>query len=313
MKELLELQQRAKKILDDLRAERKAETPDAAKVRTLEDELQKSVRDIDIKKAELAADGVAQPEDRAAPAAKPKTESDKRREASDQYLRHGVVSPELRDMTEGTSTGGDTGGFLMWEEYENQIIEAMRNIRVMRRLADVQTSGLDRTIPVATDKTAAYWIGEGAAFTESDAAFGQIKLNAYKDGALCKISRELLEDNQYNLEQWIGTDMAEAIAELAETAYFQGTGTGQPKGFLLDAETVAAAGANIAYGDLLNLFGALKPSYFRNATWLMNSGTLVKLMQLADAAGQYLYSPFNAPQSNGPLGTILGRPVEISE
>jgi len=60
------------------------------------------------------------------------------------------------------------------------------------------------------------------------------------------------------------------------------------------------------------LFGNLKTGYFNSATWLMNVKTLVELMKIKDGSGQFIYKPFNAPASNSPVGTMLGKNIVLS-
>jgi HK97 family phage major capsid protein len=140
-------------------------------------------------------------------------------------------------------------------------------------------------------------------------------MEAHKVGRICKVSEELLMDNQYSLENWLTATFAETNGLAMEKAYFRGDGANKPRGFLLDADVVDAtgAGAVLSYNHLLELFAALKENYYLNATWLLNRKTLIKIMALKDDAGGYIYRPFETRTETAPLGSILGRPVAISE
>ena len=59
------------------------------------------------------------------------------------------------------------GGFLVPEEFENQIVAGLDEENVIRRLAKVITTHNDRKIPVATGHSVAQWTAENAAYTES--------------------------------------------------------------------------------------------------------------------------------------------------
>ncbi|MDE8707238.1 phage major capsid protein, partial [[Ruminococcus] torques] len=61
------------------------------------------------------------------------------------------------------------GGYLVPDEYERTLVEALEEENVFRQLANViQTSSGDRKIPVVVTKGTASWIDEEGAYTESD-------------------------------------------------------------------------------------------------------------------------------------------------
>jgi HK97 family phage major capsid protein len=229
-----------------------------------------------------------------------------------EYLRTGLVY-ESRSMT-----AGESGGYLIPQSWEAQILEKERELFVMRNLADVQMSETDRNIPVADDYGESRWIKEGDAYPESDASFKSKQMEAYKIGRICKVSEELLQDNSYNLEQWLIGTFSYTSGRAMEEAYINGDGNGKPKGFLLDADVVTSGGTALAYDDLLKLLAALKTEFLHNATWLMNINTLCGVMNLKDNSGAYLYKPFDEfrkltiPENNVPIGEIFGRPIILS-
>ena len=225
------------------------------------------------------------------------------------YLQTGL---QTRDMTSGFTGGGDSGGYLIPQSWENQIIERERELFVMRQLADVQLSESDRNIPVADDLGQSTWIKEGQAYPESGAEFDTKFLHAYKVGRICKVSEELLMDNSFNLENWLVETFAYTNGYAMETAFFTGDGNDQPSGFIHDAETVDAGGAILSYNVLLEMYAALKEPYYFNSTWLMNRNTLIEIMKLKDDAGSYIFKPYDTKKESDPLGHILGRPVVVT-
>jgi len=314
MKKILEMRKKLQALTLELRACQGAETPDMTKIDNISTEIRALVNQIETEEAIARAEGEPNPyiqHSEGTPITPPAGNSEETRAAILNYMRSGDRS-ELRAMTSGTTGGGDTGGYIIPQEWENQILEREKELFVMRNLADVQMSSLDRNIPVADDYGESNWIDEGGAYPESDAGFKEKTIEAYKVGRICKLSEELLQDNTYNLEQWLINAFSYSNGLAMETAFISGNGLKKPRGFLMDAKGVAAKGAALAYDDILALFGALKTGYFNNATWMMNTKTLIATMLLKDASGQYIYKPFNAPVSNGPMGTILGKPVVIS-
>ena len=89
------------------------------------------------------------------------------------------------------------GGYLVPDEYEHTLVEALEEENVFRQLAKViQTSSGDRKIPIVTSHGSAAWLDEEDALTESDEVFGQTSLSAYKLGTFLKVSDELLNDSE---------------------------------------------------------------------------------------------------------------------
>ena len=104
------------------------------------------------------------------------------------------------------------GGYLVPDEYERTLVEALEEENVFRQLANViRTSSGDRKIPVVATKGTASWIDEEGAYTESDDSFGQVSIGAYKVGTMIKVSEELLNDSVFDLESYIAKEFARRI------------------------------------------------------------------------------------------------------
>lgn len=207
------------------------------------------------------------------------------------------------------------GGYLVPDEYERTLVEALEEENIFRQLAKViQTSSGDRKIPVVATKGSASWIDEEGAFTESDDSFSQVSIGAYKLGTMIKVSEELLIDSVFDLESYISREFARRIGAKEEEAFFTGDGTGKPLGILATtggAETgvTAASATAITADELIDLFYSLKSPYRRNAVWLLNDSTIKAIRKLKDNQGQYLWQP---SLTAGTPDTILGRPVRTS-
>ena len=240
--------------------------------------------------------------------------------ASDEYrsnfwnaMRSKAPMPQVVDALR---IGSDAeGGFLVPDEYERTLVEALEEENIFRQLAHIiQTSSGDRKIPVVASKGTADWIDEGGAFKESDDAFGQVSIGAYKLGTMIKVSEELLNDSVFDLESYIAREFARRIGNKEEEAFFSGDGSGKPLGVLADkggAEVgvTAASATAITADELLDLFYSLFSPYRKKAVWVVNDATIKAIRKLKDNNGQYLWQPgliANAPD------TILGRPVKTS-
>lgn len=245
----------------------------------------------------------------------------KKGRASDEYrdnfwkaMRNKAVMPEVANALEvGTLS---EGGYLVPEEYEKTLVEALEEENIFRKLAHViRTASGDRKIPVVATKGTAQWIDEEAAYPESDDAFGQVSIGAFKLATMMKVSEELLNDSVFNLPAYIAKEFARRIGAAEEDAFFNGNGTGKPLGILAASGgagtgVTTAAAAAITFDEVIDLFYSLKAPYRRKAVFIMNDATVKTLRKLkATGTGEYLWQP---SVTAGTPDTILNRPVYTS-
>ena len=249
-----------------------------------------------------------------------KDEVEKTGRASDEYkgsfwnaMRVKAPMPSvLNALQEGTDS---EGGYLVPDEFERTLVEALEEENVFRTLAHViKTSSGDRKIPVVASKGTASWVDEEDAYTESDDAFSQVSIGAYKLGTMIKVSEELLADSVFDLEAYISKEFARRIGAREEESFFNGDGKGKPLGILAAAGgaevgVTAASATAITADEVIDLFYSLKAPYRKNAVWLLNDATVKQIRKLKDSTGQYLWQPSLVA---GTPDTILGRPVKTS-
>ena len=148
---------------------------------------------------------------------------------------------------------------------------------------------------VSVGHSVATWTAENAAFTESNPTFGQKQIDAFKLTDLIRVSVELLQDAEFDLESYIASEFARAFGIAEEQAFCVGTGTDQPTGIFtvgggMVGVTAAAANA-ITVDEVISLVYALKSPYRKNAKFLMNDATVSLLRKLKDGNGAYLWQP----------------------
>ena len=228
-------------------------------------------------------------------------------------MRSKTIRPEVQDALHiGTDS---EGGYLVPDEYEKQLIEALEEENIFRKLAHViQTSSGDRKIPVVASKGTASWVDEEGLIPESDDSFGQVSIGAYKLGTLIKVSNELLADSVFNLEAYISKEFGRRCGAKEEEAFFNGDGTGKPTGILhatLGAEVGVTAEAvdKVTADEVIDLFYSLKAPYRKRAVWILNDSTVKAIRKLKDGNGNYIWQP---ALTAGAPDTILGRPVYTS-
>ena len=249
-----------------------------------------------------------------------KDETEKTGRASDEYkgsfwnaMRVKAPMPSvLNALQEGTDS---EGGYLVPDEFERTLVEALEEENVFRTLAHViRTSSGDRKIPVVASKGSASWVDEEGAYQESDDAFSQVSIGAYKLGTMIKVSEELLADSVFDLEAYISKEFARRIGAREEESFFNGDGKGKPLGILAAAGgaevgVTAASATAITADEVIDLFYSLKAPYRKNAVWVLNDATVKQIRKLKDTTGQYLWQPSLVA---GTPDTILGRPVKTS-
>lgn len=220
------------------------------------------------------------------------------------------------DVQNALQIGTDSeGGYLVPDEFEATLIEALEEENIFRQLAKViTTSSGDRKIPVVATKGTASWVDEEGAIPESDDAFSQVSIGAYKLATMIKVSEELLNDSVFNLETYIAKEFGRRIGAKEEEAFFIGNGTGKPTGIFnatggAEVGITTASATAITADEIIDLFYSLKSPYRKNAVFVTNDATVKAIRKLKDGNGQYIWQP---SLTAGQPDTILNRPVKTS-
>ena len=129
----------------------------------------------------------------------------------------------VKAHTEGVNAAG---GFLVPDEFENELIVLREQYGVFRRNARVWRMASDTLrIPRKNNGLTAYWVGEAIAGTESTNTFDSIQLVAKKLMCLTTVSNELLEDSVIDLAGDVASEIAYQFAFKEDDAGFNGDGT----------------------------------------------------------------------------------------
>ena len=247
------------------------------------------------------------------PAPKKPTATDDYNAAFWRVMRDKAVHPDVYNVLR---IGEDEhGGYLVPDEYQRTLIEALQEQNIFRQLAHViSTSSGDRKIPVAVSKGTAAWIDENAAYPESDDSFGQISISAYKLATMIKVSDELLHDSVFDVPSYIAREFARRIGAAEEEAFFVGDGAGKPTGILsatggAEIGVTAASATAITFDEVMDLYYSLRSPYRRCAVFIMNDSTVKALRKLKNGNGDYIWQP---SVTAGTPDTILNRPVYTS-
>lgn len=246
------------------------------------------------------------------------TTPDKIGTASDSYKNafwNNIRKRNWVDVHNDLHIGTDSeGGYLVPDEYERKLVEALEEENIFRRLATIiHTSSGDRKIPVVTSKGDAVWMDEEEQYTLSDDTFGQTSISSYKLGTAIKVSEELLNDSVFDLPAYIAKEFARRIGAKEEEAFFVGDGVGKPTGIFNATggaeDGATTAGASITFDDVMELFYSLRSPYRSKAVWVLNETTVKALRKLKDGNGNYIWNP---SVTTGVPDMILNRPYYTS-
>ena len=223
--------------------------------------------------------------------------------AYDGFMKHGTTCNTLREGSDGE------GGYLVPDEFEHRIVQAMAEKNVMRKLGTIMQTERTMTFPIGKGIGFAEWVPEEGEFPIVAAEFDEVKLGAHKVATSIRVSDELLEDSVFDLEEFIIKEFAKRIGEAEEAAFIHGDGIAKPLGIIhqLEREVITEKAGKISTDDLLDLKHAIPSKYRKDAVFLMHDSTLRELFKLRTGEGQYIW--YENPKKNIPLAIFSHRVI----
>lgn len=247
-------------------------------------------------------------------------------------VRHGDLERLSADERKALSAGSDPdGGYLLPTPTVGRIVQKVYEQSVMRQLADVQTISTDAIEGIVDNGEAgAGWTSETGTRSETTTpTVGKWRIEAHEMYAEPRVTQKLLDDAAVDIESWLGGKVADKFARVEGTAFWNGNGSGQPRG--LATYTTAATGDDSrawgqfehvksgANGDfhttkadpLQDLIGAMRDQYLAGASFVMRREVRTKIRKLKEATSdRYLWEP--SLQAGQP-DRLLGYPVRIDQ
>jgi len=220
------------------------------------------------------------------------------------------------------------GGFLIPETMRAEIMQVALESAIVRPRATVITM-TSQTLPIPyVDSTTNVgsvlggmtfsWTPEGGTLSPTQAKFGRVKLEANKLAGLAAVPNELWADAA-GLNSFLMQAIPKGLAFYEDLAFFEGSGAGEPLGFLNSGALIAItketdqAADTIVVENVLGMYSRMLPTSLGNAIWIANQSCFKELMTLSIQVGVG-----GAPVSlvdirNAPLPSMLARPLIISE
>ncbi len=240
----------------------------------------------------------------------------------DQRLAIGAAAPGAG--TYANEAGGADGGFLVPPEFATEIFTlSLSDDALLPRTDSIEVNGngmvfpKDETTPWGTDGVRAYWQAEAALANATKPKLGAATMRLHKLMALTPVTDELLEDTRA-LESYLPGLLARSIRWKTNEAILYGTGAGQPQGAFNGSAAVVVAKESgqttqtIALNNITKMIARLPPGSFPRSTWLITPDALPALFGLT--LGNYpIYMPISAGAQESPYGTLMGRPILVSQ
>jgi HK97 family phage major capsid protein len=219
--------------------------------------------------------------------------------------------------TYGGEGVGPDGGFAVPQEFATRITEVVTGEdSLVSKFNPVLTAGnqlvlpTDETTPYGTSGIYAEWLGEATALTDRKPVLNQITVTLNKVGVMVSLSDELASDAPA-VQTHVMSKVASSITAKVNEAIMNGTGVAKPLGLLKAPGLVTQAKSTtvLAAVDLAAMVSRMVPSSLGNSFWLCHSSFLPKVWALTIGNFPAFVPDFRL----SPYGTILGRPVFVTE
>jgi HK97 family phage major capsid protein len=236
---------------------------------------------------------------------------------------------ETRSTAAVTSTGS-AGGFALPEIIERQIARLSVDISPIRQISTVRTVGSPDYKELFDVNGAAFeWIGESDTRNQTNTPdLAEVAPTFGMASAKPQASEESLDDLFFDVESWLTSSAAEAMAAGEGVAFITGNGTKKPTGFLAGPAPVTTTDASRAFGTLqyiasgqaaamptsadlfYDVIYGLRSRYRANARWVTSKVVLAAMRKYKDAQNQYLWQPSLVLDQPA---TFMGYPITEAE
>ena len=260
-------------------------------------------------------------------------------------VRQAAVRPSDMDQrliqnatlsTYGSEAAGADGGFAVPPEWRSEIMRMVTGEdSILSRTDQQRISGNSITFPIdestawqSTGGIQTYWDTEASTMTQSKPVLKDLTIKLNRLTALVPMTEELLEDAPA-MAGYVTSKAGEKLAFKVNDAIINGTGVGQPLGILnapckVQVSKVSSQTAATFHADNAVAMMARMPAQsFAQSVWLINQDVVPQILKLgfvvttaASTTGVgagALYLPPNGLATGSPYGSLLGRPIIVTE
>lgn len=231
------------------------------------------------------------------------------------------------------------GGFLVQVDFAQavfmlahdmgELLARVNKLPIGEKFNGIKIPGVDETSRATGSRwggVQSYWLDEGTQPNATKPKFRMIEFSLHKLFSLMYTTDELLED-QTALTSIASQAFSEEIMFMTEDGIFEGSGGGQPLGFMNAPSLITVSPNNgsaipVLKADIDDMWSRCWNRSRKNAVWLINQDvepSLLSLNQPVPAAstaggvgGTLVYMPPGG-MSQLPYATLYGRPVIATE
>lgn len=244
------------------------------------------------------------------------------------FFAKGQVPAETKEI----SIANDGQNVTVRSQWSDRIFSLIRESSPVRQVANIMpTDSNELEVLVDRGDVGSDWIGELDARTKTSADYlTRHKIAVFEHYANPEVTLHMLEDSQFNVEQWLQRKVMMRFGRQEASAFINGDGLGKPRGILnygttpedaftwgadpdaysIGAQYSGAAGDITDPDVLMDLVDSLKANYLPGAGWMMTRAFRNIVRKLKDTQNRYL---FEASLQAGTPDRLLGYPVFLAE
>ncbi|MDZ5760900.1 phage major capsid protein [Lyticum sinuosum] len=230
--------------------------------------------------------------------------------AFNRYLRQGI---EPEDHNQCQNINSRDSGYKITNSMNNEIINGLRSMSVMRKISDVVSISRESYDLVTLPEN----IKAGWSIEEIDQSqnipINKIQVQVHELYAQPKATQQMLDDSSIDIEGWFSRELIDVFSNAEENAFINGDGKGKPNGLINNLDKIKTCYTDnniISVDDVAKLYYSLNSKYSYNAKFIIGHDMAYILRTLKNNQGSYLWQP---SMQLGQPDTILGKEVLVSQ
>jgi HK97 family phage major capsid protein len=204
-----------------------------------------------------------------------------------------------------------------------ELLQRVNKIPISANSNGLKIPGIDETSRQTGSRwggVQSYWLAEGITATPTKPKFRLIEFDLKKLMSLMYTTSEMLEDS-VALTAIAGQAFSEEVMFMTEDGVFEGTGAGQPLGYLNSPALLTIAKENgqatktVVKENIDKMWARCWGRSRKNAVWFVNQDVEPSLQAMNGAVGtggELVYMPPGG-LSAAPYATLKGRPIVTAE
>jgi HK97 family phage major capsid protein len=216
------------------------------------------------------------------------------------------------------------GGFLVPTGFSPNLMQVRTDANfITSRMMEIPMAVSKVDIPARVDKDHSTSVAGGLVVTRRPETVAPgssrlktelISLNASSLMGLSYVTEELLQDSPISVAALLAAGFSDAFNGQAVDEAINGTGAGEPLGYLNSGATIEVAKESGQAADTINYTNITKIRArvwgYGNSIWVANHDTLPQLMTMASADNAHIWQP---SARDGEPDSLLGRPIVFTE